>query len=256
MIESLGLASFDRFTSLAAVHGDGWGMAWRDPDEAATHVTTSPASAAQDPSYTDLASRSLGAAGLVHLRWATDGLPVAVENTHPFTDGDFALAHNGNIAPIERLETLLSEHARAQLVGDTDSERYFRFILQRIAESGDESLGVARAVGVLHEQFPESSLNALLLTPSSLFAVHVNSRAPSPMKDLRELFESDEAMPVGHASAYFDMAYRVNPEAVHVISSGLTDAGWSSVAPDKILMVDLATREVTSLDPLVSIRAE
>ena len=51
--------------------------------------------------------------------------------------------------------------------------------------------------------------------------MHVNSRAATPLADLRERYGSDDAMPHRHAVAYFDMAYRVSPTAVHVISSGL-----------------------------------
>ncbi|MCZ2850301.1 class II glutamine amidotransferase [Modestobacter sp. VKM Ac-2978] len=249
-VDGLGRTDFDTFTSLSAVHGDGWGMAWRDQASHTTRAATSPISAAADPTYTALADRALGTAGLVHLRWATDGLAVGAENTHPFTDGDHALAHNGSISPIDELEALLGEDARAQLVGDTDSERYFRLVLQCIEETADERAGVARAVGMLRSHFPQSSLNALFLTPARLYAVHVNSRAATPLDDLRQVFGSDDAMPRGHATAYFDMAYKVSATAVHVISSGLPDEGWTPVPPDSVLAIDLTTRVIDVLDPV------
>ena len=251
-VDGLGAEEFRTFTSLTAVHGDGWGSAWRDPNSGETRTRTSPLSAAEDPAYFELAGQALGAAGMVHLRWATDGLVVDPRNTHPFADGDYALAHNGSITPIDKLECLLTERQLARLIGDTDSERYFRLVLQCIEEDGDERAGLARAVGTLHEYFPEASLNALLLTPTTLYAVHVNSRAATPLDDLRELFDSDDAMPHGHATAYFDMAYRVSPTAVHVISSGLPDEGWTPVPADRILAVDLRSRAIEVLDPLPS----
>ncbi len=249
-VEGLGATAFQTFTSLSAVHGDGWGMAWRESSEGRTRAATSPVSAAEDPAYSELAGRALGAAGMVHLRWATDGLVVDPVNTHPFTDGDYALAHNGSISPIEDLEALLSERSRARLKGDTDSERYFRLVLQCIEEAGDQRAGLARAVGMLHERFPEASLNALFLTATHLYAVHVNSRAATPLADLRELFGSEDAMPHGHATAYFDMAYKVSPTAVLVISSGLPDEGWTPMPADSILSIDLGTREIDRLDPV------
>jgi hypothetical protein len=45
------------------------------------------------------------------------------------------------------------------------------------------------------------------------------------------------------------MAYKVSRTAVHVISSGLPDEGWSPVPSDSILAIDLATREIEVLDP-------
>ncbi len=112
-VEGLGATAFQTFTSLSAVHGDGWGMAWRESSEGLTRAATSPMSAAEDPAYSELAGRALGAAGMVHLRWATDGLAVQPTNTHPFSDGTHALAHNGSISPVEALEGLLSKTGRA-----------------------------------------------------------------------------------------------------------------------------------------------
>ena len=67
--------------------------------------------------------------------------------------------------------------------------------------------------------------------------------------DLRDLFGSDEAIPHGHATAYFDMAYKVSATAVHVISSGLPGDGWTPVPSDSVLAIDLGTREIEVLDP-------
>jgi predicted glutamine amidotransferase len=255
-LEGLGATEFQTFTALSAVHGDGWGMAWREPQEGRTGAATSPLSAADDPAYFELAGRALGYAGLVHLRWATDGLVVDARNTHPFTDGPYALAHNGSISPIDKMECLLSEQSLGRLNGDTDSERYFRLVLQYIEEDRDERAGLARAVGTLHEHFPEVSLNALFLTATHLYAVHVNSRAATPLDDLRGLFGSDDAMPHGHATAYFDMAYRTSPTAVHVISSGLPDEGWLPIPSDRILAIDLGTRAIEVLEPVPTTSAQ
>jgi DNA-binding MurR/RpiR family transcriptional regulator len=159
----------------------------------------------------------------VHLRWATDGLAVRPENTHPFVEGDRALAHNGSINPIDDLDALLALSGRLGLRGDTDSERYFRFVQTCIDQAGgDERAGLLRAVGTLRASFPTASLNALLLTSTHLFAVHTNSEAATPLEDLRELFETDDAMPRGHMHQYFDMAYRETGSSVHVVSSGLS----------------------------------
>jgi predicted glutamine amidotransferase len=249
VVDVLGEDGLDTFTSLTAVHGDGWGMAWHDPSDHVARHSSSPESAALDPTYVELARQPLGLAGLVHLRWATGGLAVTPENTHPFTDGGYAFAHNGHVAPIERLESMLSLESRGALVGDTDSERYFRLVMQSIAATGDEERGVMEALRTLLDAFPDSSLNALLLTPTRLFAVHINSRATSPSRALNEMFESEEDIPHRHATDYFAMDYRVTPDAVHVISSGIDEPGWSRVPGDTAAMIDLATREMKRLDP-------
>lgn len=212
--------------------------------------TSSPATATLDPTYADLTHRPLGPAGLLHLRWATGGLPVTAANTHPFRDGEYAFAHNGHVSPIDRLEQMLTDESRAELRGDTDSERYFRFVLQRIVEAGDEKTGVSTALGALMDEFPESSLNALMLTPTRMFAVHINSRAPAPGKALRALFESESDIPTRHQTEYFAMDYRVTPDAVHIISSGLDEEGWIPIPEDTAVVTDLETLRVTRLDLL------
>ncbi len=233
------------FTALTCVHGDGWGSAWRTPD-GVTGARTSPTSAADDPEYDELVDARLGAAGLLHLRWATDGLAVTRANTHPFVDGDLAFAHNGSINPIDRLHPLLDEEQRVLLRGDTDSERYFRFLVQQLGRYDDEVEAVQKGVAELASHFPESSLNALLLTGAALYAVHHNSRASGPSDELRELFDPDR-MPRGHESAYFELGYRVTGDAVHVVSSGLAPEAWESVPPDTVLRVDLQTRQTAFL---------
>jgi predicted glutamine amidotransferase len=249
VVDVLGEDGLDTFTSLTAVHGDGWGIAWQDPDDRVARCVSSPDSAAYDPTYVEVVRRPLGPAGLVHLRWATGGLPVTQANTHPFIDGGYAFAHNGHVSPIDKLESLLSPRTGDMLVGDTDSERYFRLVMQSIAECEDEERGVAQALGILIREFPDSSLNSLLLTPSRMFAVHVNSRATSPSKALNEMFESADDIPDRHTTEYFAMDYRVTPDAVHVISSGLGEPGWSPVPPDSAAMIDLETRQVVRFDP-------
>lgn len=242
----LGEPGLEAFTALTAVHGDGWGVAWKDSVRG-LRCASSPATATLDPTYAELTHRTLGPAGLLHLRWATGGLAVTPENTHPFHAGEYAFAHNGHISPISRLEALLTAQTRSELHGQTDSERYFRFVLQCITEAGDEATGLATALGVLMEEFPESSLNALMLTPTRMFAVHINSRASSPAQALRDLFEVEADIPDRHQSEYFAMDYRLTPDAVHVISSGLDEEGWTRVPEDTAAMVDLSTRRITRL---------
>ena len=247
VVEVLGQEDFDAFTALTAVHGDGWGMAWQDPDDHTIRSTCSADSAVGDVEYAQRARQRLGRAGIVHLRWATPGLPVTPQNTHPFLDGGYAFAHNGHISPVERLGGLLTRESRAQLRGDTDSERYFRFVMQCIAECGTDADGLSQSLAVLASEFPDASLNALMLTPTHLYGVHINSRAAAPVPGLRKLFASDDDFPHRHTDDYFAMDFRLTRDAVHVISSGIDPEGWTPVPEDTVAMVDLASLELRRL---------
>ncbi|WP_188111362.1 class II glutamine amidotransferase [Nocardioides antri] len=256
VLEVLGQEDFDAFTALTAVHGDGWGMAWLDADSPTIRSVTSAESAIHDPAYAELAAQRLGRAGILHLRWATPGLPVSPENTHPFVEGGYAFAHNGHVAPVHKLEEMLSREARAALRGDTDSERYFRFVLQCIAERGDDTAGLSHALGVLTSEFPDASLNALLMTPTQMYGVHINSQASAPVTGLRKLFRSEDEIPFRHTDDYFAMDYRITLDAAHVISSGIDQAGWTPVPDDTAAMVDLTSLDVTRLDGWAPQRTE
>lgn len=249
LLDEEGLAAF---TSLTTVHSDGWGMAWHTTD-GATRTITSPSSAAVDARYDTMAHERLSSAGIVHLRWATGGLDVRPENTHPFFDDDIAFAHNGHIAPISKLEGMLTAESRASLVGDTDSERYFRFVHQNIQQCGDEAEGVKQAIATMIEKFPECSLNALMLTPERMFAIHVNSRADSPLRALRALFDDEDEIPPRHTTEYFAMDYRVGKDSIEVVSSGLGQPGWTPVPADTAVLIDLKTRDVTRLYPIATL---
>jgi predicted glutamine amidotransferase len=173
---------------------------------------------------------------------------VTPQNTHPFLDGGYAFAHNGHISPVERLEGLLTRGSRAKLRGDTDSERYFQYLMQCIAERGDDAKGLSQSLAVVTREFPHASLNALMLTPTHLFGVHINSQASAPLQGLLNLFASDDEFPHRHTDDYFAMDFRLTPDAVHVISSGIDPEGWTPVPEDTAAMVDLASLEVRRLN--------
>ncbi|MGN6160684.1 MAG: class II glutamine amidotransferase [Marmoricola sp.] len=242
LIDALGPVDFEDYTALTAIHSDGWGMAWHDDQGTLQHVTSTTC-AQHDPQYRELAGQALARTGIVHLRWATPGIPRCIENTHPFVDGDLAMAHNGNITPIDDLDELLTPESRAALEGSTDSERYFRYVVQTIGECDDEITGVTRAVTTLAEQFPAASLNALLLTPARLFAIHVNSHA-SPPPALKGLGIAAERL--RHTDdEYFGMDVRHRGDQTQIVSSGIDPEGWTDLPADSIGILDLASRELT-----------
>lgn len=248
VVHLLGRDKFDEFTALTAVHGDGWGMAWRHAGDRSLRHETSAVSATSDPKYARMAGEQLGSAGMVHLRWATPGLPVTRDNTHPFVQEGYAFAHNGHIFPVQDLEGLLEPAFKAALVGTTDSERYFRYVMQCITACGDDEQGLRAALDVMVHAFPDASLNALLLTPTHMFAVHVNSRAATPLRGLRGLFASDADIPHRHLNEYFAMDFRLTSDAVIVVSSGIDPQGWTPVPEHTAASVDLVTRQVRRLE--------
>jgi predicted glutamine amidotransferase len=227
LAELLGDEDLDDFTSLSRKHGDGWGAAWCAEEDIA--VRKSPAAAVASREYADWTRHEHADLAVVHLRWATLGLDVVPENTHPFVGtsaaGPVAFAHNGSVRPPSSLDPMLTPEQQRAMQGTTDSERYFRAVL---SEAGDGDLG--RALAATVEQIATTldftSLNCLLMTPDTLYAV---SRF-GPNHDEEE--------------DYFHLRYRVTDDAVVVASTGW-GRNWQPVANGEMLTVRRETLEVS-----------
>jgi predicted glutamine amidotransferase len=256
----LGPREFDNFRSLSHLHRDGWGMAWlADSDgpvlpdvgnptlrEGPLRAKRSVLPAYEDPAFAILAARCLGAAGFVHLRWATSGLAVAEANTHPFLAEGWAFAHQGSIPNAERIDSLLAPEWLARRRGTTDSERYFLFFLQNVAMEGSLVAGTRAAVTGIVDQCGSASLNAVLLSSSSLVVVHGRAGLRPPREDLLAAVEKPEDLPPDHLEGYFRIRYRRVDGDIVITSSGVAGGDWEEVPDDAILHIDLRDRSMTS----------
>jgi predicted glutamine amidotransferase len=223
------------FTALSAFHGDGWGMAWVDGGR--IRVRKSSLRASDDPDYDALARRSLARQGVVHLRWATPGLAVGPENSHPFCRGKVAMAHNGAIHPQDRLPELLPPDWERLMTGSTDSERYLLHILFRLQADGDMVRAIGETTASIIARFTVNSLNAVLLTPASLYAVSCHDRSMIPEARLHERGYPGSAEEIAR---HFDLAYRQTADAVVVASSDWPQDprhGWTLLPNGHVLTV-------------------
>ncbi len=223
------------FTGLCALHGDGWGMAWYEGTEQI--IRKSPIRADSEPEYDKLAREPLSDLGLVHLRWATPGLGVNEQNSHPFRYGEYVFAHNGAIHPQDRLPQMLPPQWESQLAGTTDSERYFLLIMSRLAShGGDMVAAIADAVADIDARFEPNSLNAILLSPDKLYAISWHHRDRAPEAKLRARGYDDDEI-----AAYFDLAYHATDSAVVVASSNWPQPGWTPLANGHVLVTERRT---------------
>lgn len=207
------------FLDLSAMHGDGWGHAWSSGP--GLQVRKAPDSARESAELASLAAAEPAEAALTHLRWATLGLSVRPDNTHPFTDGTVAFAHNGSIAPPAALDALVAPEFAARRQGDTDSERYFLALLSRMVDREPPEALAATVGDIVDGPASVKSLNCMLLTPSVLCAVC--SYDPLSYDD----------------PDYYPLLYRRTGDTVVVASTGWTDsAGWQTLANGQMLVVE------------------
>ena len=215
------------FTELSGLHGDGWGLARGVAGGMEVRKRPNTARMSDDFALWSRATRS--DLGLVHLRRATLGLPVRAENTHPFTDGRLAFAHNGSISPPPALDVLLTPAASALRRGDTDSERYFLAVLSQLERGAGPADALREAVAQIAATASFTSLNCLLLTPDELYAV---------------CFFDPDGHGGGEAPDYYHLGFRATDDAVVVASSGW-GRGWQELANGELMVVRRGTLEVT-----------
>ncbi len=243
------------FSGLSERHADGWGAALALGGE--LHVTKEPV-AARVSTIFRLAMRTAAPAGVVHLRWATGGLPVRTVNTHPFVAGaggaggagGAAFAHNGHVPDMRRVESLIDADAVGTPLGDTDSERYFLAVLTQMRRGAApaEALGTV-AAGLSGS--PSTSLNCLLMTREQLVAVCLHDPALLPPDEVPDYFHLGAERVTaadGATQAVLIGSSGVLPEAgapVAALSSGHAGDSWiagrRAVPNGSALVVDRAS---------------
>jgi predicted glutamine amidotransferase len=242
--EAVGTDTVREFLSLTQVHGDGWGIARVGAVGAVPVVQVSAGSASREPAF-DQQVEHPALASVVHLRWASTGLAVQPENSHPFLVDGVAFAHNGSLRPFELLDELLSEEERAGLHGTTDSERYFAVVRRHLRQAGDLPAATIAAVRELRALYPHASLNALLLDGTHLVAVHASATSTLPDEDLDEISRVD--LPGEHLEDYFGIRHaRLDDGAVVIGSTGFGALDWEPLPPESVTSVRLDDRSLHS----------
>ena len=239
MLDILGAEGCDRLRALAELQNDGWGTARCETPGAPLSVRRSTLSAQDDIGFgRDLRERP-AAAELLHLRWATSGLPTALENTHPFTGGGLAFIHNGSITPLAPLSHRLSYPALHSLTGNTDSEKYFALIRQHYLQGGTLAQAAAATVDEIRSFAPRASLNAMILSSRELVIVDAHAGAALSGDEMDEL--ADHGVPGARVpGAYYRMfAKRLKDGTIAVASAFVGDDSWEPLADETIYTVAL-----------------
>jgi len=123
-------------------HPDGWGIGWFVGDDA--YVAKSGASAHACERFSRTSQRLASHTFVVHVRRATVGVVDSL-NAHPFRFGRWLFAHNGTLFDMDRMRPWLAERTpssfESQILGDTDSEALFFWLLGRLEAAGIDPHG-------------------------------------------------------------------------------------------------------------------
>lgn len=226
------------FTALSERHKDGWGVAWyaTNPSAAAPVLTVRKGidTARASNEYGQAVADADGELVIVHLRHASAGLGLTLDNTHPFVEGDVAFAHNGQFDMPEGFrERVLAQGGRPAR-GTTDSELYFSLVTAHAREVG-WALAVQRAardvtawVPELGGRYPEG-LNCLVMTPDQLVAYAQSDPAQLQAESTWDAY---------------DLRYLAEDHRVIVSSSGYPQEAFASIPQGQALTVHRGTLAV------------
>ena len=170
-----------------SVNGDGFGVAWYGEfDSPGVFKHTQPAWS--DQNLLSIAKHIKSTAILAHVRAATDGAIIHT-NCHPFTHGQWAFAHNGQVGEFSKLrrilENTLPDELYAQRQATTDSELLFLLMVSYgLARDPVDAirLTIRRVVEAARAQSVEQpfKFTAVCTTKERLIAVRYASSGQAP----------------------------------------------------------------------------
>ncbi len=220
-------ADFDKFVALSAEHKDGWGMAHDG------NILKDLKPAVESPELNQSASNVMTDGALLHLRLASKGITVNIDNNHPFTHGSTTFMHNGTIRPGNTAEQFIDEKYKGFIQGTTDSERYFYAVLSAIDKHGLVE-GVRTTVNSIRAIADYTALNIMVQTPETLIAVcefNYSNKSEWSSED------------------HYELRFTKRGSDIVIASTGWGNGDWNHLDNHQMLIVDRSTLEY-SIQPL------
>ena len=214
-------SDFESFVELSVEHKDGWGLA----HDGQILKDLNPAKDSDTLARASVETQTNGA--LLHLRQASKGISVDINNNHPFTHGTITFMHNGTIRPGDTAEQFIADEYKSLIRGTTDSERYFYALVSMVEELGLVE-GVRKTVNLIRAIADYSSLNIMVQTPETLIAVcEFNSENKTE-------WSSED---------HYELRFKKEGNDVVIASTGWGNSDWQHLDNHHMLVVDRSTLE-------------
>ena len=214
-------SDFEAFVELSVEHKDGWGLAY----DGQILKDLNPAKDSDALARASVETQTNGA--LLHLRQASKGISVDINNNHPFTHGTITFMHNGTIRPGDTAEQFIADRYKSLIRGTTDSERYFYALISMVDELGLVE-GVRKTVNLIRAIADYSSLNIMVQTPDTLIAV-----CEFNAENKTEWSSED----------HYELRFKKEGSDVVIASTGWGNSDWQHLDNHHMLVVDRSTLE-------------
>ena len=212
-------SDFDNFVALSAEHKDGWGIGYEG--EVIKDIK-----AAKESDLLAQTGQDLETTGaLFHLRLASKGITIDIDNNHPFTHGTTTFMHNGTIRPSDTAEQFINPKYTSLITGTTDSERFFYALLSQVDEFGLVE-GVRKIVNLIRSHADYSALNIMVQTPDTLIAVC----------EFNQENKSEWSGP-----DHYELRFTQRGEDFLIASTGWGNNDWQHLDNHQMLVIDRST---------------
>ena len=212
-------SDFEKFVALSAEHKDGWGIGYEG--EVIKDIIF-----AKESELLTLTGKNLETEGaLFHLRLASKGITINIDNNHPFTHGTTTFMHNGTIRPSDAAEQFINQDYKKLITGTTDSERFFYALLSQVDQLGLVE-GVRTSVNQIRSIADYSALNIMVQTPETLIAVC----------EFNEENKSEWSGP-----DHYELRFTQRGEDFLIASTGWGNTDWQHLDNHQMLVIDRST---------------
>lgn len=227
--------------NLSREHPHGWGIATYS-DDGGWAIRKQAGCALEDEAFDEAACTSRGEVLLAHIRQKTVG-PMTLANTHPFQRGRWMFAHNGTIEDIGYLESQISPERRAEVVGDTDSELFFAYLLTRLDAANLTDLragpltdaAIARAMRDALRRASFGACNFLLSNGETLYAHRCGRTLFALRRTPHDRLVPEREVEDGVA---LETHWTSNRHAVFLASEALSNEPWEELPEGSLVRVD------------------
>jgi len=226
---------------LSRQHPHGWGIATYS-DDSGWSIRKRAMCAVEDEVFEEAACSSRGEVLVAHIRQRTVG-PTGFLNTHPFQRGRWMFAHNGTIEDVAYLESQISPKRRAEVVGDTDSELFFAYLLTRLDSANLTDLragaltdaAIARAMRDAVARPSFGACNFLLSNGETLYAHRFGRSLFTLKRAPGDRLVPERRSPDGIA---LETRWSEARQAVLLASEAISDEPWEELQEGSLLRAD------------------